>query len=208
MSAVLIEARPRVPLTRADLAAMPDDGRRYELVDGHLLVSPAPGHLHQRAVLRLARLLDDSCPPDLETLVAPFAIGLADDTELQPDVLVARRADITPAELPTAPVLAVEVLSPSTRHVDLGLKRRRFERAGTRAYWTFTRGPRGCGRGSCATARSSRSPTSPATSRSRPPCRSPSRSFPRRSSPDVRSSPVRGSPDHRAERAATRAADR
>jgi hypothetical protein len=38
------------PFTRADLAAMPDDGRRYEIIDGVLIVSAAPGRMHQRAV--------------------------------------------------------------------------------------------------------------------------------------------------------------
>ncbi|HEY8474535.1 MAG TPA: Uma2 family endonuclease [Natronosporangium sp.] len=101
------------PFTRADLAGMPDDGRRYELIDGVLIVSAAPGRLHQRAVGRLLRLLGDACPPEFEVLPGPFAVGLADDTELQPDV-VGRVADLTDRDLPAAPALAVEVLSPST----------------------------------------------------------------------------------------------
>jgi len=123
------------PFTRADLDAMPDDGRRYEIVDGVLIVSAAPARLHQRAVGRLYRLLDDACTPEFEVLIAPFAVGLAEDTELQPDVLVARRAELTERDLPTAPALAVEVLSPSTRLIDLNVKRERFRRAGTPAFW-------------------------------------------------------------------------
>lgn len=123
------------PFTRADLAAMPDDGRRYEIVDGVLIVSAAPGRLHQRAAGRTYRLLDDACPADLEVLIAPFTVGLADDTQLQPDVLVARAADLTERDLPAAPLLAVEVLSPSTKLIDLNVKKDRFRRAGTAAYW-------------------------------------------------------------------------
>ncbi|HEX8001781.1 MAG TPA: Uma2 family endonuclease [Mycobacteriales bacterium] len=138
MGAVLTYERSAADrLTRRDLAALPDDGRRYELVDGLLLVSAAPSPLHQRAVLRLARLLDDACPAELEVFPAPLAVALADDTELQPDVVVARRADLTDVELPAAPVLAVEVLSPSTRRADLGVKLRRLEQVGTAAYWAF-----------------------------------------------------------------------
>jgi len=122
-------------LTRADLEAMPDDGHRYELVDGTLVVTPAPAWRHQRAVLELAVRLRESCPEDLEVLIAPFAVALTEDTELQPDVLVARRSELTQRELPTAPRLAVEVLSPSTRLIDLNLKKARFEVAGTPAYW-------------------------------------------------------------------------
>ncbi len=103
------------PFTVADLERTPDDGRRYELIDGVLIVSAAPGRLHQRVVGRLYRLLDDACPAELEVLMAPFGIVFGDDTELQPDVLVARRADLTDKNLPAPPVLAVEVLSPSTR---------------------------------------------------------------------------------------------
>jgi Uma2 family endonuclease len=68
-------------------------------------------------------------------IFAPFAVALADDTELQPDLIVARRADFTSRDLPLAPLLAVEVLSPSTRRVDLTLKRDRLEEAGCGAYW-------------------------------------------------------------------------
>lgn len=123
------------PLTRADLEQMPEDGHRYELIDGALIVSPGPRNRHQQAVLRLAILLDAACPAQLQVQIAPFAVGLADDTEVQPDVLVARRADFTEVDLPVPPLLAVEVLSPSTRRVDLLLKRDRYQAAGIRSYW-------------------------------------------------------------------------
>ena len=56
-------------LTVADLDLMPDDGHRYELIDGVLLVSPAPSTLHQHLVLRLARILEDDCPADLKVFL-------------------------------------------------------------------------------------------------------------------------------------------
>jgi Uma2 family endonuclease len=121
--------------TRADLETMPDDGRRYELIDGTLIVTPAPALRHQRMVGELHLLLRQSCPPDLEVLLAPFDVALAVDTIVQPDLLVARTADLTERDLPTAPRLAVEVLSPSTRHIDIGLKRARYETAGCPSYW-------------------------------------------------------------------------
>lgn len=123
------------PLTRADLQALPDDGHRYELVDGVLVVSPSPRHLHQRAVGNLHVMLRAACPPELEVVLAPFAVALADDTEVQPDLLVAPRTQFTPRELPGPPLLAVEVLSPSTRRFDLLLKRDRLEQAGVPSYW-------------------------------------------------------------------------
>ncbi len=124
-------------LTRTDLAQMPDDGWRYEIVDGMLLVSPAPSFRHQRVQLELAVLLRDACPDHLVTLTAPFAVGLADDTEFQPDILVAPRSQFTEEDLPGAPLLAVEVLSPSTRLVDLNVKKQRFEQAGCPSFWAI-----------------------------------------------------------------------
>lgn len=124
------------PLTADDIAAIPDDGHRYELIDGTLIVTPAPSWRHQRAVARLLRTLMDAVPDDgLEVLAAPFDVRLADDTVLQPDVLVCHVRDLTQRNLPAAPLLAIEVLSPSTRLVDLNLKRARYEAAGSDSYW-------------------------------------------------------------------------
>jgi Uma2 family endonuclease len=124
------------PLTRHDLAGMPDDGHRYELLDGALLVTPAPSYRHQMVVPRLWRLLERERPSGLRVLLAPFDVVLADDTVLQPDVLVARRKDFTDRDLPAAPLLAVEVLSPSTRRIDQLLKPARYAAAGVKHYWT------------------------------------------------------------------------
>ncbi len=125
------------PFSVADLEGMPDDGRRYELIDGQLLVSPAPGLRHQAMAAALYRLLDDACPDDLFVLIAPFAVRTDLSNEVQPDVLVARRDELTDKNLPAAPVLAVEVLSPSGRLVDLNLKRAAYERMGTPSYWVL-----------------------------------------------------------------------
>jgi Uma2 family endonuclease len=123
------------PFTRLDLELLPDDGRRQEIIDGVLVVTFTPGLRHQRVVGHLGGLLHDACPPEFEVLPGPFAIGLADDTELRPDLLVGSRAHFTEDELTGPPVLAVEVLSPSTRTIDLHVKRERFERAGAPSFW-------------------------------------------------------------------------
>jgi Uma2 family endonuclease len=125
------------PFTVDDREGMPDDGRRYELIDGELLVSPAPGLQHQTVGLRLYRLLDDAYPDDLYVLAAPFAVQTDVSNEVQPDVLVARFDELTDKNLPTAPVLAIEVLSSSGRLIDLNLKRATYERMGTPSYWVL-----------------------------------------------------------------------
>ncbi len=123
------------PFTVPDLAGLPDDGNRYELLDGVLLVTPAPSTSHQVVVANLLVALHRSCPDDLRVLPAPFDVVLSDDTVVQPDLIVARMSDLTEANLPTAPLLAVEVLSPSTRGLDLLTKRDRLRRAGCASYW-------------------------------------------------------------------------
>jgi Uma2 family endonuclease len=123
------------PFTVADLEAMPEDGRRYEIVDGTLLVSPAPTWSHQRMVLRLAFQLHAECPPDLEVLPAPFAVRTSLVDEVQPDVLVARMRDFTDKFLPVGPVLAAEILSRSTRLHDRNTKMDHYARLGVASYW-------------------------------------------------------------------------
>lgn len=123
------------PLTRADLEDVPDDGHRYELIDGVLIVSPGPELPHQDVVGELYLLLRAACPRHLKVVLAPFAVAIADDTEIQPDLIVSPRSQFTREELPGAPLLAVEVLSPSTRRIDLLLKRDRLQQAGTPSYW-------------------------------------------------------------------------
>ncbi|MEP9392233.1 MULTISPECIES: Uma2 family endonuclease [Gordonia] len=122
-------------LTRADLDAAPDDGWRYELIDGVLIVSPAPRPRHQRAIRDLFLRVHAACPADLEVLFAPLDVILSENTVIQPDLLVAPRAAFTDDGLPGPPVLAVEVLSPSTRGVDLLLKKERLQRAACAHYW-------------------------------------------------------------------------
>jgi Uma2 family endonuclease len=123
------------PLTQADLESMPDDGHRYELIDGALIVTPSSSWQHQRVGFSLAVLLREHCPEGLEVFMAPLDVVLSHDTVMEPDVLIARQSDLGARDLPAVPVLAVEVLSPSTRHIDLMLKRSRFEAAGCPSYW-------------------------------------------------------------------------
>lgn len=123
------------PLGRAELESMPDDGHRYELIDGSLVVTPSPAPDHQGALGELYLRLRTVCPPNLKVYVAPFDVELAKDTIVQPDLLVTRRSDVTRRGIAVSPLLAVEILSPSTRHLDLMSKRSRYEAAGCLSYW-------------------------------------------------------------------------
>lgn len=123
--------------TRAERDARPDDGRRHELIDGTLVVTPAPAWRHQDVVLSLATLLRAACPAELKVFGAPLDVTLGDLTVVEPDVLVVPRSALGERVLVGLPSLAVEVLSPSTRRLDLTRKRSRYEAAGVQSYWVI-----------------------------------------------------------------------
>jgi Uma2 family endonuclease len=123
--------------TLADLDALPEDGMQYELVDGTLLVTPAPLPIHQTAVLELAVRLHRGCPDELQVFVAPLDFRPTSRRSLQPDVIVARREDVGPRAIERPLLLSVEILSPATRSKDVLLKRALYEEAGVTSYWIF-----------------------------------------------------------------------
>lgn len=122
-------------LTRADLDALPDDNLRHELIDGQFVMTPAPGFGHQQVVGAIYRLLWDATRgTEMLVLTAPFDVVLGPNV-VEPDVLVARCSDFTERDLPVAPVLVVEVLSPSTTRIDGGRKRDLYAESGVAHYW-------------------------------------------------------------------------
>ncbi len=133
-------ASPTQRWTAEMVRTLPDDGKRYEIVDGELLVTPAPVRRHQRMVGQLFRLLADYVEQHGlgEALCSPADIGAGERTLVQPDLFVVPLAGGRPAddwvevrEL----LLAVEVLSPSTARADRHLKRRLYQREGVPECW-------------------------------------------------------------------------
>ena len=118
-----------------DLRSLPDDGLQYELADGVLLVSPSPRPAHQRALGRLFVQLSAACPPELEVFPAPLDFQPTNRRSLQPDLLVVRREDVGELAIERPLLLAVEILSPSTRAKDLLVKRALYEDSGVAAMW-------------------------------------------------------------------------
>jgi Uma2 family endonuclease len=130
----------RVVLTYRDYAALPDDGRRYEIHDGELSVTPAPGRTHQYVLLRLAAALHAHVSAhDLgEIYIAPFDVILADTTIIQPDITFVakdRLAILSERGADGAPTLVVEMLSRSTTHVDRTTKLQLYARHAVPYYW-------------------------------------------------------------------------
>jgi Uma2 family endonuclease len=128
------------PFTVAELDRMPDDGHRYELLDGALVVSPRPTTIHQFAAGRLFRVLDEACPQDLCVLPEP-AVQLGPQTEFNPDLVVVPLDEVGGAKFTAPPLLAVEIRSPSTALIDLNRKRDAYERFGVPSYWIVNPDP-------------------------------------------------------------------
>ena len=118
-----------------DLAQSPDDGQRYEILDGVLLVTPAPIPRHQGVLLELAVLLRTACPPELRAFVAPLDWQPDPLTSLQPDVMVVRRDRLAEKNIAQAPTIVVEVLSPSTARFDRTVKMSRYAEGGVEQFW-------------------------------------------------------------------------
>ncbi len=126
--------------TREEVLALPDDGNRYELVDGELLVSPSPRALHQVAVSAWNdRVKSYVAAHRLGTvLFSPADLDLRSGQLMQPDLFVLHTVPERPfREWADAgiPRLVVEVLSPSTARSDRVTKRRRYQRSGVPVYW-------------------------------------------------------------------------
>ena len=135
----MVTARTRRKFTYEDYRNTPDDVR-YELLDGELILVPAPNMAHQGISTILLRLID--------TLVylrklgkvfhAPTDVVFSDTDTVQPDLIFIsneRSHIITEQNIRGAPDLAIEILSPSTAGRDRTFKRTLYERHGVKEYW-------------------------------------------------------------------------
>jgi Uma2 family endonuclease len=128
----------RRKLDYSDLQVTPDDGKRYELVHGELYVTPSPTPRHQRISRRLLRQLEGYFHGRSigEVFYAPIDVILTGQDVFVPDlVVIADPTHVSERGIERPPLLVVEILSPSTRHVDLGVKSRRYAELGVEHYW-------------------------------------------------------------------------
>ena len=140
MAAITTGPDQRKHWTAADLRAIPDDGKRYEIIDGELFVSSSPMPMHQRLVMRLLLVLHAYVDAHRigEVLPSPADIEFADDTVVQPDVFV---FPLTDGKAPERwedigrLLLAIEILSPGTARADRIVKRRRYQGESIPEYW-------------------------------------------------------------------------
>jgi Uma2 family endonuclease len=125
--------------TLEEMHALPEDGNIYELIDGELLVSPAPAPRHEGPTARLSAILTPYVAHHHLGFVyrpqAVFRIGR--EVEVEPDLQVRAELDEEKDwEYQPLPILVVEVHSPRSRKVDLTKKRDVYLRAGIPEYWT------------------------------------------------------------------------
>lgn len=128
--------------TVRDLDRLPDDGQRYELIDGVVVVAPSPTRLHQRVASELEWLLRSVAPAAIDVGQA-VGIVLAKDECPIPDIVALRApVDYQQNRYPAAQVvLVVEVVSPSTRSTDRFRKPGQYALAGIPFYWRVETDP-------------------------------------------------------------------
>lgn len=117
------------PWTEADYHALPETRERIELLDGSLLVTPAPSSDHQQVARRLANMLEDAAPHELEVVEA-VNVRVGPSKLLIPDLLITRRLGATAVYQPEDVVLVAEVVSPSTTTTDRIIKPQLYAAAG------------------------------------------------------------------------------
>ena len=125
-------------LDYTNLQHTPDDGLRYEIINGVLYVTPSPKPVHQRVSKRLQRQLEDyfESREAGEVFNAPVDVILDRHDIVVPDlVIVTDPAQVTDRAIEGSPMLLVEILSPSTSARDRTLKARRYAEKGVRHYW-------------------------------------------------------------------------
>ena len=137
----MVTTERSVKLTYEDYCATPDD-KRYELLNGDLMMVPAPNTRHQRVQrqlgYKLAQFIEDHALGEL--FFAPYDIVLSDTDVVQPDLLFIsqqREHMITTENVRGAPDLVIEILSPSTADRDLGYKHELYGRHGVLEYWVL-----------------------------------------------------------------------
>ncbi len=131
---------PKILITYADYAALPDDGRRYELDEGEIAVTPSPPTRHQTVSKNLMYLIESYLREHRAGVLfqSPIDLILSETTVLQPDLLVVlqgRERIITERGVEGPPDLVVEVLSPATVTRDRKSKFQLYARYGVTHYW-------------------------------------------------------------------------
>lgn len=145
----VVTAPPKIHKSRSspkkwtydDYLKLPEDGKRYEIIEGELFVTNAPSYRHQFAVGELFAILRQYVKENQlgQVVIAPFEVHLSETTRpVQPDIFFVNAKRWPQGEVPFfegAPDLIVEVLSPGSIRADRSIKFSAYEQAGVSEYW-------------------------------------------------------------------------
>lgn len=131
---------PKKVYTYQDYLELPDDGNRYEIIEGELIMSPAPYTIHQEVSLNIVVELANFIRKKKigKIYYAPTDIILSDINIVQPDILFISKENlqiITEKNIKGVPDLIIEIISPSTGYHDLRGKKDIYEKFGVKEYW-------------------------------------------------------------------------
>lgn len=125
-------------ITYDDYASFLPDGSIHQVLDGALYMTPAPNPVHQRLVKRLLHMLEAYFEQagDREVFISPIDVILTRHDVVQPDlVVVSNPAQVSARGIEGAPLLVVEILSPSSVATDRQVKLERYARLHVAHYW-------------------------------------------------------------------------
>lgn len=135
----MVRPKPWTKFTVKDYMSTPE-GKRYQLLDGEMILAPSPVTRHQTILRRLSRAIEDFVAENAlgQVWFAPLDVVLSDHDVTQPDILFvsnSRSGIVTEANIQGAPDLVVEILSPGTAMHDRGYKQSLYGSHGVREYW-------------------------------------------------------------------------
>lgn len=130
----------RKKYTYQDYLNLPDDGKRYEVINGELIMTPAPNIFHQTVLINFVNELKNFLNKEKlgKMLCAPTDVKLSDGNVVQPDIIFISQDNsniVTENNVDGAPDLIIETLSPGAAYYDLIEKKEIYERFEVKEYW-------------------------------------------------------------------------
>lgn len=140
MSSIQPAVSEALKFTYSDYLLLPDNGKRYEILEGELLMSPSPNTKHQIVLLNLAAVLNSFVERNNlgQIFIAPYDVVLSKYDVVQPDIIFISSKNtkmIKPTHLEGAPDLVIEIISPGSAQRDRIIKRKIYALHGVKEYW-------------------------------------------------------------------------
>lgn len=140
MSSIHTAVSEALKFTYSDYRLLPDNGKRYEILEGELLMSPSPNTKHQIVLLNLAAILKSFVERNNlgQIFIAPYDIVLSKYDVVQPDIIFVLNKNeqiIKSTHIEGVPDLVIEIISPGSAQRDRIIKRKIYALHGVKEYW-------------------------------------------------------------------------